>query len=245
VALVIILCAIMVCAAAFYFLSDDGGGGRGELTNRYIVFVDQSASIPETQQAQWEKVFGKLLDRLKGGDAFAIFGIHDQSLNAKPIFQAEVPVLEEGAGLDDWETWKRRLNQIRNGAKESFNKALHPERRALSTDIFSAINRVQPDRTRKTSLILMSDMIHSTRELDMEKTRLAGENIAGILNPVIGRHQWRKGALEGVEVHCVLNSVELHETSPLNDRLILRRFWTALFDNLGAKVMTFETHLTL
>ncbi len=244
-ALVTVLSAIVLCVAAFHFLGGGHGGERKELPARTIVFVDQSASIPEAQQAEWEKVVGGLLGRLKAGDAFAVFGIHDQSLNAKPIFQAEVPALEEGAGLDEWETWKRRLNQIRKEAKEAFNQALHPEQRALSTDIFSAINRVQPDRTRKTSLIFMSDMLHSTRELDLEKTRLVEGNIASLLNPVIAKHQWRQGALEGAAVHCVLNSVELRENSPLNDRLVLRRFWAALFEFLGAEVETFETHLTL
>jgi hypothetical protein len=244
-ALMVILGVAVLCVAAFYVLSGNPPEKTGKRAVRLIIFVDQSASIPEAQQTQWEKTAGQLFDRLGTGDGIVIFGLHDQSLNAKPIYQADVPILDDEAGLEDRARWKRRLNQIREQAKAAFQQALNPQQRALSTDIFSAINRVQPDRSRKTVLIFMSDMLHSTPELDLEKVRLSEEKISDLLNPVIAKHRWPKGMLAEAEVHCVLNSVNMRESSPLNDRIILQQFWATLFEYLGAGVETFETHLTL
>jgi hypothetical protein len=184
----------------------------------------------------------EVLSRLKAGDEIEIFALHSQTLNAKPIFQAAVPPLGEEPWLGEFSRSKSRMAQVRREARESFNQALHTQQRALATDIFSAIDRVKPDQTRETVLIFMSDMLNSTQELDLEKVRLTEKNIAELVNSLVVKRGWQRGMLNGTKVRCLLSSVKMHDSAPLDNRQALIQFWKTLFEFLGAKVETFETH---
>jgi len=240
---VAVVSAVVLCAAAIYWLSLEEPRRTPVSCD---VFVDQSGSIKsEEQLTQWREVFAKLLDRLGPLDSLRIFGIHDQTTNAAPIFQAELRDLPEGAGLKEVKEWRAELARVREEATKAFHQSLRPQQRASTTDILSSLDRIKPDRARKREVWFMSDMLQATRELNLEKTALSEENIAGLLNPVVANHQWQKGALAGVEVYCLLNSVGINGPSPLNDRHILERFWKTLFEHLGADLKMFETHVTL
>ncbi len=239
--------AALLCAAVtFYLVWPSSPPPPPSKSVKFEIFVDQSASIPSIQQEQWVLAVDKLFGRLGSGDGVVIYGMHDQTLNASPIYKADVPILPPNPGYEILEGWKRRLNQIRRDAKAALAQALNPRQRALRTDIFSAFNRVQPDPKRQTIIVFLSDMLNSTPELDMEKTRLSDSDISKRLSSIAAKHQWKSGMLGGAKVHCILNSVEIRAVvTPLNDRLALGQFWEALLKELGASVETFETHLDL
>lgn len=246
---------IAISGITWYFITKFGEEPVQRPTSRLLIFVDQSASISANQQTQWKVEGERLINQCSFGDVIAIFGLHDQTLNARAIYRGEIPALPEGAGLVETGEVKRALSQIKMAAKAELQQALQPGTRALHTDIFAALNRVrdfeEAERARHTVapkyvVLFLSDMLHSTQsDLDMEKTRLAEDNLDDLLNPVIAKYRWQKGALARAEIHCVLNSIEIIGATPLNNRIILKKTWEKLFAFLGARLQTFETHITL
>ncbi len=133
----------------------------------------------------------------------------------------------------------------RDGALAAIRKALESAGNAARTDVFSAIDRVQPDpRSRPTAVYFFSDMLNSTPDLDMERSgAITRANAGEQIRRLARKDAWSNGLLAGVDVYCVLNSIESGHGGPAIDRLTQRFFYDALFQALGAHLLTYDTHL--
>src|SRR5271157_5878996 len=58
---------------------------------RVILFIDQSASIDRDQRRQWQNDANGLVRGIRDGWSVSIFGIHDHTLEAAPLFEVDIP----------------------------------------------------------------------------------------------------------------------------------------------------------
>jgi hypothetical protein len=220
-------------------------GGDRPTGARLIVFLDQTASIDAAQRTAWMKDATGLTRQLAGGSSIAIYPIHDRTMDAAPLFTAEIPDSKDDATADEARAQHLAIVRAREGAQAAIEKGLDAGP-ASRTDIFSTLDRIQPDsRQRRTVVVYFSDMLNSTSDLNMEiPGALRRSNIPSELQGLAHRHYWGPSQLKGAEVFCVLNSIQSGHRGPAVDRLTQKAFYEALFQALGARLMVYETHLT-
>jgi hypothetical protein len=246
--LLMLFCAVL--------LSDSGCekpkvNGCPEAALDISIAVDQSISVAPNQkqwemnQKQWEAAMEKLCGCLKANDRIRIFAIHDNTAYSRPLFEAEMPVLPEGAGRTKTKEIRREWERIRQEANAILKAALHPKTRAQYTDILSLFKYVQPDGKRPAALVLIGDMAHSTPTLDLEMIRPSDQGFNEKLNAEISKSGWRKSMLRGVRVYCLLDSLDMNRPQPRTNRVALEQFWTEIFDFLGAKLEKFDPSASL
>jgi hypothetical protein len=211
--------------------------------NDYYWFIDQSLS-PKSEQSDpgWKAAFEDQLKCLKCGDRLFMYGIHNQTRNAAAIIEVEIPAATPPTWSRVWKC-RRKLKQVTPAMKQKFEDALNPRQRSLTTDEFSAFERIKPDDSRRIIAVLVGDALHSNHEIDIEKTRITDENIADLLNPIIASRGWQPGMLKGVQFHFLLDNLEMINKPLLNDRGKLQRLYATLLKALGAELLTFDTRL--
>lgn len=252
--------ALSLCGCDLSFLTGGNNKGAtgtsapapmpGQEEALFVVGLDQSTSTAINQQNQkasrdrqqsLQAATNQFCDQLHGGHRLMIFGVHSNTLNDKPIFDETMPVMPDDPGYDVERRIRKEWARIRALAKAGFAEAFNPETRDVETDLMAIANRIPANRPKNTILILIGDLVHSTKTLDLETMRLSDKRIPARLNSEIGRLLWRKGMLEGVSVHCFLNGLGIRQRQPLNSRPELRRFWEQVFGFLNAEVQTFDS----
>jgi hypothetical protein len=226
---------LAVCSAR----AGDHAPGR-----RLILFFDQSASVDREQRRQWQNDANHLVSCIRDGWSASIYGIHDHTLEAAPLFEIDIPVFSSDGTSKTLAAKNAAIQRARQAALTAIEQAL-AKGPAARTDIFSALDRVHPDpQSRPTTIVFFSDMLNSTPELNMER---AGSvtllNIDALIPGLARHHLWRQGFLAGAEVYCVLNSIEIGRSGPAVDRRVQKVFYETLFGALSAKLVRYETSL--
>jgi hypothetical protein len=234
---------IVIAAAAVYWLypSPLPPSFSG---NDYYWFIDQSLS-PKSEQSDsgWKAAFEVQLKSLKCGDRLFMFGIHNQTRNAAAIAEAEIPAVITRTRTPE-KKCRDRLAEVTPVLGQKFEDALKPQQRSITTDVFSAFERINHDGSRRVVAVLVGDSLHSNHELDLERVRIAGENIVALLNPIVAARGWQPGMLNGVRVHFLLDNLGIPDTKPLlNDRGKLQKFYETLLKALGGELASFDTRL--
>src|SRR5437899_1434526 len=93
--------------------------------HRVVIFLDLTASVDHEQRAIWLRDASALVQTLKGGWGVSVFAIHDHTMDAAPLFAAEIPQWQEDAPLDVAGPQKAALVRARRGANEAIQKALN------------------------------------------------------------------------------------------------------------------------
>jgi hypothetical protein len=237
--------ALLAVFAPLFLVGCSANGSVHESGRRSFVFLDLTGSVDQEQRRLWASDAGRLVDSLSGGSGIAVYPIHDHTMEAAPLFEGEIPEWKPDATYEVAARQKADLVRTRDRASAAIRRALDSGGDAARTDIFSAIDRVQPDlQARPTAIYFFSDMLNSTPDLNMEHAgALTRGNAAEQIRKLARKHQWRGGLLKGVDVYCVLNSVASGRAGPAVDRLTQRDFYQALFETLGARLVTYDTHL--
>jgi hypothetical protein len=221
------------------------GETRGS-SRTLIVFLDLSASITEGQRALWKREAAHLADALGDDSSITIYAIHDHTMDAARLYEAEIPAPVADGTRAAAEKQKVARREARKGALAAIARALDSGGKASRTDVFSAIDRVRPAQDgRRLEVFFFSDMLNSTADFNMEVpgalTRSAIPDRIGLL---ARRHSWRSGQLAGAEVYCVLNSIETGRRGPVVDRLTQQAFYSSLFESLGARLLAYDTNIS-
>jgi hypothetical protein len=241
----VVVLAWTLAALPVLFCSCVAGGSPHDEGRRLVIFVDQSASIDQAQRCLWQADADRLTELVGGGWAVTIYGIHDRTLDAAPLFDAEVPAWSEDATFDIARAQKAALVQVRRDAAAALHAALQVEGGASRTDLFAGIDRIRSDtRRRPTTIVYFSDMLNSTSDFDMERANLLIRGgFSDAIQRLAERHRWRPDTLAGDDIYCVLNSIESGRRPPAVDRLTQRSFYERLFSTLGAHLAVYDTHL--
>ncbi len=209
-----------------------------------IVLIDLSGSARELLST-YEKYFDLILTDLDHGDAFTVLKISSGSLaESEPLvhgtFEPFIPrnrlgnptdnPFEVRASKADADT---RLAAAKTELRERFLTNFRNSKSTQSTDILGAIRYAetlfnQLGRPRRI-LVLMSDMIHSTKQLDFGKMKFDAKDHQS----VIEREQKSFGLpdLTGVKVHVIAAGGGDTERF-----MKLRSFWEAYFHACHAKM---------
>jgi len=208
---------------------------------RLIVWLDLSSSVSGEQRTAWLQEAKKIIAQLAATDSIFVFGIHEATLGAGPLYIGHMPALRTNASLHERLQVHAAQHKVREEAAEAIKQALSGKANAKQTDLFGALDRIRPDdKGRPTVHYFFSDMEHATAELNMEVTPLA-KNMQSLVNNVVKRHGWHSNHLAETRVNCILPGAR--GRSKVNDRLVLERFWGDLFRTVGAKLENFETYL--
>jgi hypothetical protein len=208
---------------------------------RRMVWIDLSSSVTDIQRTAWLKEVEKIMAQLAAGDSILVFGMHEATLGASPLAVGHLPPPGKPTKLSDRLQVAAALRQVREESAKASQEALSGKAKAKQTDIFGALDRLRPDeKGRPTVLYFFSDMEHATREFNMEATPLE-KNMPRLIQNVVERHRWDRSRLSNTQVYCILP--DARGPSRVNNRLVLERFWSILFQSLGAELFGFETYL--
>ncbi|MEW6211321.1 MAG: hypothetical protein AB1631_23350 [Acidobacteriota bacterium] len=212
-------------------------------SSHYVICVDNSRSLTPVEQEQWKAPPLEVIKRLAAGDAVTILRLHDNTRSAA-IFTRRLRTLPDGAGHQETTEIHNQWKQVRAAAQAELEDALAPRERSNSTDILSAFNLISREGGQRTVVIFLSDMLHSTDEFDLERSRTSESGLMKRVSEALAKRHLRRGALQGVKVYCLLNSVGINQARPLNDRNALREFWASVCGFLGAEIMSFDANLS-
>ncbi len=212
---------------------------------RVIVFLDLSASITNGQREIWKHEAARLAGGLADDSSIAIYAIHDHTMDAAQLFEAEIPAYVADGTRSAAEKQKIARREARKGALAAIASTLDSGGRASRTDVFSAIDRVRPAPDgRRLEVFFFSDMLNSTSDFNMESPgALTRSGIPDRILSLERKHSWHSGQLAGAEVYCVLNSIESGRRGPALDRLTQQAFYSSLFESLGARLMAYDTNV--
>src|SRR5438093_13622247 len=121
--------------------------------------------------------------------------------------------------------------------------AVHAAVRSRTTRLIESLSRIHTDPHRVTEVLFLSDMLESTRELDLERTRLTSANLVGLAQSAFERYGLSRGLLDGVTVYCVLDSPPIGGSVKINDRQTLERFWRLILTSAGANLAGFDSRI--
>lgn len=134
------LLVVLLCALATQQLACGKQEERPGI--HYVLLLDMSGSISDNQRAEWMEKIELLLSKVfSAGDAILTLGIHSQTGNAAPIYQAFTEPLPANPVADDLQRWKRESRSIRKDGVDTIRQAFENARPSRFTDIFSAIDR--------------------------------------------------------------------------------------------------------
>lgn len=205
------------------------GGIPNVLQGRlYVVGIDVSESRTKTQREQAAGLIGRLVDQLSYGDRLVLVQAYQQGTQAAPQWADSVPSLRhppKETGGD-----KQRLQDFRAVASSVASSLFDVGAREKipTTDLFYTLGRaadyMRAAGGRPTTIVLTSDMLQSTKELDMERP-------GGIPDQSWIEERKTNGRLPDLSGACVV----IDGADVLSARgAKVRRFWEAYFRATGA-----------
>jgi hypothetical protein len=225
---------LLLCVAAFG-------------ATQHVLFVDQSVSPPAADMERWSQAANSaVFAPLQFGDSVLVFGIHDHTADSAPIFDASIPTCGPYAGMDCVIQARRTLLQVRQNGLEAVRAALHSGVRSRTTKLIESLARIPHDPKHRVEVLFLSDMLESTRELDLERTSITDANVMRLVQSVVDRYRFRSGALNGVTVRAVLDSPPIGGRHVVaNDHAALERFWRLLITGLGGNLASFDSRVQI
>ncbi|MBA3852996.1 MAG: hypothetical protein C0503_01195 [Gemmatimonas sp.] len=148
---------------------------QGQAKSRhYIIGVDRSGSRTAQQLADMRQFLDALLQQASYGDRVEIVEVLQSPLDNVRQFRDSIPALRSGqAPSNREERRKRAVQSAFRSAAQVFTDTAGISR-IRHTDIFAFLTRVsdyiEPASGRETLLILLSDMIHDTPELNLSRS---------------------------------------------------------------------------
>ncbi|MEK7752167.1 MAG: hypothetical protein AAB654_09650 [Acidobacteriota bacterium] len=239
--------AALACWLILGTLGCDGVAASDEGARRpvlFVVFVDQSLSLqPDREQLEhWAAAAEhRVFSRFRAGDALYIYGIHDQSGAAASLFSETPRALPPDADMDTTMAIRREVAAVLASGRSWLREALQSSVRSRQTRLLEALPRIRKDPERAREALFLSDMLESTPELDLERSRLTDQNMPELVAAAVARHRLEKDLLAGVSITCVLDSPRIGAPRRTNDRRTLECFWRMVLTGLGATLVSFDS----
>jgi hypothetical protein len=208
-----------------------------------FVFIDQSSSVTRLQRQSWVEPLTRIADGIRPGSTLSVFGIHDRTADAAPLFTGDLPVLPARPTSTQLRTYKDERARFLTKARRAISEALETAVVARTTDVLSVFDRPRDARDRPRLVFVLSDMLHVTRELNLERQSLSDTHIPDLIQSAAQEHNWSPESLTGTRVYVILPSAQVGDRPSVNSRIVLERFYGAVVTALGGRLERFETHL--
>jgi len=197
-------------------------------TRQIIVGIDISGSRTPTQLREEQAVIEGLIERMTFGDRIVMIETYRAGVDSAGQWHDSIPALRKPGKITGRD--RNNLELFRVVASQMASTFFDPEtsRKVNSTDLFHTVARAADYATaangRATTLVLLSDMLQSTGEVNMER---AG-GVPG--NSWIDQRK-SDGRLPDLRGICVF-AVGADPLSPTGTKV--RRFWEHYFRATGA-----------
>ncbi|MCK4303626.1 MAG: hypothetical protein KAY24_05245 [Candidatus Eisenbacteria sp.] len=239
---------ICLLGLGLFCLASTGVRKSEVIHTQYLIFIDQTGSISSVaQRNHWvQLLIDEVLGCMQPGDCIQIFAIHDRTRDAAPLYMGKISAVPQDAVMGELQRARSEMTVVRREAGEAIQRAMTIKKAAKATDLLGAIDRCHADPCKwHTKLIFASDMLHSSSDINLERTALPENGIGNLVAALLARHGWPGSTLAQVQVYCLLNNVPPGASRPVNGRRILRQFWTELVISLGGELVCFETHFAM
>jgi len=216
--------ALFVVASALALNKAEAQGPK-----RWIVGVDRSASRTTQQMTDMRKFVQEIGDQLTFGDHIVLIQMFQSNTDLVRQVRDSTTPLRNPPNATARET--RQLDALRRTVRMRFAVSYTDtvgQKLITSTDILGFLRRAS-DYARSgtripTTVVLLSDMLHSTTDLDMERR-------GGIKDAIWIERQRTMGLIPDLRGVCVV-AVGGEVTTPRG--VLVQRFWTAYFQAAGA-----------
>lgn len=211
---------------------------------RHYIFVDRSASVTPGQRAHWKTATANVFDKVERGDSIAIYPLHANTLAAAAAFSGTSRPVDDGAPHDEVEQANAEFEAMITGAYSGLEHLLSDSEPSIETDIFSLVDRLPTTGNSSASVIILSDMLHSSRrDIDLERIAIKPGAFQALFQRIADQHHWSRATLAGATVTCVLPPLDGKVRHEVNDRRVLKDFWAALIHALGGRLAGFDTQI--
>ena len=221
-------------AALFLVASACGRAGAKQksavprVATQYIVGIDISGSRTGSQLHDEEEVIQKLIQHMGWGDRLILIETYRTGVDSAGQWQDSLPVPRDAERLTGRD--RSSLEQFRIVASQMASTFFDTKKskQIKSTDLFHTLTRAADYATaangRRTTVLLLSDMLQSTKEVDMEQAGGVPDD-----SWIDSRNaDGRLPALDGVCVFVV-------GADPTSSKGVkVRRFWQHYFNTTHA-----------
>ena len=207
-------------------------GGR-----RWAVLLDLSGSVTDSQRAAWTAVVqGHIAPRLQACDEVLVFGAHEASATAAPLFVRRMPPPPQS--LRDRIRVLRALEAAGTDLVSTVGSASVGQGGAARTNLFDALDRIRQAPDRPTFIVVLSDMEDSSLA---SPASLRGD-VAATVARIVAQKGWQEDRFQAARLFAVLpHRRGAHPGS--HSRSVLQAFWRALCARTGGELVTFETFI--
>jgi len=196
-----------------------------------VVFVDMSASIPDSERELYQSYLDKIISTRRAGDRLMVAKISDGTMvRFSPIFARTLP--EYSFWMDNPLSHKRELDKIRSEVRQKTEAMLKSSEHTPRTEIIMSF-LVSEEEFRAwrgaKRLVLLSDMLECSNELNFEARPLALTPTAIETALQRLRNKNRMARLDSVSVWVA--GATAHNT---DDFLAVKAFWERYIRETGA-----------
>ena len=221
VAFTLALQLAMACSSA----PEDQSATTG---TQYIVGIDISGSRTATQMAEARALLAGLINQLENGDRLVLIETYQGGTDSARQWDDSIPMARKAGRPTAGE--RKKVERFRSSAAMIAATFFDSTRskQIMTTDILTTIQRsadyASGGKGRKTTLLLLSDMLNATRELNMERA-------GGIPDSSWIATRKNEGRIPNLLGVCVV-AVGGDVASAQGARA--RAFWRQYFDTAGA-----------
>ena len=208
--------------------------------SRVVLAVDRSGSFTQAQRSAWEPLGAELAACVGAGGKLEIFAVSANTMNDGPLFSRSFPVQASRtvAGAEHFADLRKRF---RADAGSALHAGFNSADSGATTDLFGILTRVTHDDGPPGLMVLFSDLLNSTPELNLERVALRESDFPALIARLAKVHRWDSRTLAGTKV-MVIMPPGARQVGP-NNRVILESFYHALFGAMGGTLVRCETHL--
>lgn len=204
----------------------------------YVVGIDISGSRSPTQLRDGQKLINELINGMTYGDRLVLIQTYQAGKDSTGQWVDSIPSLHDVKTVTGRDRDRLADFHAIAGAMASVFFDVNRQRRAPTTDLFYTLGRaadyMRAAGGRQSTVVLMSDMLQSTPEIDMERP-------GGVPGSAWIADRAKDGRLPDLTGACiVIAGAEVATAGAVR----VRRFWEEYFRSTGAQLPA-ENYRTL
>ncbi len=190
----------MCCLLAFSVSLISGCSEEAALPPRTIMlFIDMSLSTIKDRE-NYKNYMGLVVRKLRPGDKLTVCKIIDLTIaDFTPIYQTEIPTFD--FWKDNRTLHEKLVNQIHQNLIVAVDSVLDSRERIANSEIINSFlicEQYMRNKTGRKTMIVLSDMLECSNEVNFEKERISAEYVERAMRNLKAKGRLPK--LNGLEV---------------------------------------------
>ena len=193
-----------------------------------MIFIDMSSSTIKDRE-NYKTYMGTVVRKLRPGDKLTVCKIIDLTIaDFTPIYQTEIPQFD--FWKDNRTLHEKLVNQIHGNLVAAVDSVLDSRERIANSEIvnsFLICEQYMRNKTGRKTLILLSDMLECSNEINFEKERITADYIERAMMNLKAKGRLPK--LNGLEVWVAGAYAKSTE-----QYFAVQGFWNRFIEEAGA-----------